>query len=727
MVRPRSPTGRRNNARFLWQLLFIVPPVVILSVTALYSLRQDRASIEQDSRRTAAVLAPDLARRWGARAEGQLAALVASACSRGDIDAQEPSADAVDGGPLCGLVVDGRIRVPLDYVSAPSPPDWLRDLTPADARAWRLIANAPADVDLAVLRRAAKSLAGAPAAARFNAEWILARAELRRDSGATATSRLLDLADRSVGIASESGAPLSDLALLLALRSASAGGMPEALLQNLRRRIIEQPSLLTKAILDEATRVAAGNTAMAGINRRWAANERALDLLRRLRIDAERPTVIGLDTGDGGWLALVHPLVGPAEGNAGLRRSAYQVTLVSARQLERVFQAAATDRDDLPAYAAAMVRLGDRAWRVGRAMAAAEHPVELASASGQIALPLALPSDAISRFAGELFRIAPQAIPARPQTTGGVVRLSGMPGGHAFTVTIELADANALYASYSVRLWMAIGLVFTATLAAFGGLVGAWRAFDRQRRLGEMQSNFVASASHELRAPITSVSLMVESLERGTIEPGERQREYLSVIGQECRRLSSLVENLLDFSRIDRGRREYRFEPADLPALVAQTADAMRPYATRQHVNLVCQTPAATALSPLSVDRGALQQALVNLADNAIKHSPAGSEVLVGLDVVTDGAVGSAREPGRIRLFVTDRGPGIPVDEQERIFEPFYRCGSELRRETQGVGLGLSIVKHVAEAHGGRVVVANNSGSGCTFAIELPIPTEPAS
>jgi signal transduction histidine kinase len=221
---------------------------------------------------------------------------------------------------------------------------------------------------------------------------------------------------------------------------------------------------------------------------------------------------------------------------------------------------------------------------------------------------------------------------------------------------------------------------------------------------------------------------MVESLERGTIEPGERRREYLRVIGQECRRLSSLVENLLDFSRIDRGRREYLFEPADLPALIVQTADAMRPYATRQRVNLVCQTsPAAANLTSVSVDRGALQQALVNLADNAIKHAPAGSDVLVGLDVIDDRASESVPGPWRIRLFVTDHGPGIPAGEQERIFEPFYRRGSELRRETQGVGLGLSIVKHVAEAHGGRVSVANSSGSGCTFAIELPMPTEPAS
>jgi len=728
MIRPRSATGRRHDARFVWQILLIAPPVVILSVTALYSLRQDRASIEQDSRRTAAVLAPDLARRWGTRAESQLATLVASACSGGDLEAQTPPDDAGDGGPLCGLVVNGRIRVPLDYPSAPSPPDWLRELTPGDARTWRLLADAPADVDLAARRRAATSLAGAPAAARFNAEWILTRAEVRRETAPKATSRLLDLANQSAGVASESGTPLSDLALLLALRSVSVGGMPEALLQNLRRRIIEQPSLLTKLILEDATRVAAGNTVMTGINRRWAANELALGLLRRLRIDAGRPMAVWLDTEGGAWLALVQPLVAPDEGGVVLRRSAYQVTLVSARQVEGVFQTAASERNGLPAYAAATVRLGDRTWRVGRAMPATEHPVELASASGQIALPLVVPADAVSTIAGELFRIAPQAIPARPQATGGAVRLSGVPGGHAFAVTIELADVNALYASYRVRLWMAIGLVLTATLAAFAGLVGAWRAFDRQRRLGEMQSNFVASVSHELRAPITSVGLMVESLERGTIEPGERRREYLRVIGQECRRLSSLVESLLDFSRIDRGRREYLFEPADLPALIVQTADAMRPYATRQRVNLVCQTsPAAAGLTSVSVDRGALHQALVNLADNAIKHAPAGSDVLVGLDVIGDRASESGPGPGRIRLFVTDHGPGIPAGEQERIFEPFYRRGSELRRETQGVGLGLSIVKHVAEAHGGRVIVNSSPGSGCTFAIELPMSTEPAS
>jgi len=629
--------------------------------------------------------------------------------------------------PLCGLVVDGRIRVPLDYPPLPSPPDWLRDLTPAQARAWRLVADAPAQTDLAVLRGAVASLAGASSAVRANAEWSLVRAEVNRGATSNATQRLVDLANRSAGIASESGTPLSDLALLLALRHLPAAGLSDALLHDLRRRVVEAPSLLTPAILEEAARVAAGNTAVAGISARWTADQRARDLLRGLRLDADRPAEAWLGSERDAWLALVHPLVAADAEDAIAPRTAYQVTLVPARLMERVFQAAASGRDDIPKYAAATIRLGDRAWRVGQAPPVTDRPAELASASGQIDLPLAVPSDAVLTFAGELLRIAPQAIPVRQQTPGGAVRLSGVPGGHAFTITLELTDAGALYASYRLRLWMAVGLILTATLAAFGGLAGAWRAFERQRRLGEMKSNFVASVSHELRAPIAAVRLMAESLERGTIEPGERRQEYLRVIGQECRRLSSLVENVLDFSRIDRGRRQYSFEPADLQALVAQTVEVMRPYAAQRQVTLAPAAPSAGAgLVHPRVDREALQQALVNLVDNAIKHSPAGAEVLVGLEVEPEEGGEDARIPTLARLFVDDHGPGIPADEQERIFEPFYRRGFELRRETQGIGIGLGIVKHIAEAHGGRVVVRSSPGAGSRFAIELPVSVEPA-
>ena len=721
MSRPRSTARRPRSASLVWPILLTVPPVILLSVAALYSLRQDRATIDREARERAAVLSADLARRWGARAGTELAALVDSSCSGAvpespgtpTLAGAEPAsarsrASGAGAAPLCGLVIDGRIRVPLDYPSVPSPPEWLRELTPEQARLWRVAASS--QTDLATVRRAAATLRGGPPAARVNAEWAVVRTEANRDSSSDATARLTDLARRSAGILSESGAPLPDLALLLALRRLPAGGLPDSLLRDLRQRLVESPSLLTGALVDEAVRVAPGNKEVAGLDARWAANERALALMRRLSIEAERPVETWLDAGQGAWVALVRPLVGNDVVSGAAPRTAFHVTLVPASVIERVFQAAASAGDDVPRYERASLRLGGRTWAARGASSKVARPIELASASGQIDVPLALPADAVSTFAGELTRVASQAIAARQQTPG-VVRLNGVPGGHPFTVALELTDPDLLYASYRVRVRIAIGLIVIATLAAFAGLAVAWRAFERQRRLGELKSNFVASVSHELRAPIAAVRLMTENLERGTVPPGERHQDYLRMIGQECRRLSSLVENVLDFSRIDRGRRQYTFEATDLPALLTQTIEVMRPYAGQREVRLVCASlPAAAALKQARVDHHALQQALVNLMDNAIKHSPAGADVVVGLEL----------EPNILRLFVDDRGPGIPADEQERIFEPFYRRGSELRRETQGIGIGLSIVKHVAEAHGGRVVVRSSPGAGSRFAIELP-------
>jgi signal transduction histidine kinase len=227
-----------------------------------------------------------------------------------------------------------------------------------------------------------------------------------------------------------------------------------------------------------------------------------------------------------------------------------------------------------------------------------------------------------------------------------------------------------------------------------------------------MKSNFVSSVSHELRAPIAAVRLMAESLEQGRISGEAKQREYFRLIVQECRRLSTLVENVLDFFRIDQGRKRYVFEPVDLIALVRHTVALMQPCAAEGKVALILEEPPAQAagLEP-SWDHQAVEQSLVNLLDNAIKHSPPGAEVKVRMETAA----------GLVRLWVEDRGPGIPAEAQTRIFDLFYRHGSELRRETKGAGIGLNIVKHVAEAHGGRVVVESAVGEGSRFALELPV------
>jgi signal transduction histidine kinase len=296
--------------------------------------------------------------------------------------------------------------------------------------------------------------------------------------------------------------------------------------------------------------------------------------------------------------------------------------------------------------------------------------------------------------------------------------------------------------------------------AAFGALVGvfaSWHAFQRQLRLNELKSNFVSSVSHELRAPIASVRLMAESLERGKVSEAPKQHEYFRFIVQECRRLSSLIENVLDFSRIEQGRKQYDFEQTDLVALTQQTVKLMDTYAAERGVKLQLQLASGqpqAAQQPstidyqLPADGKALQQALVNLIDNAVKHSPKGETVTVGLEVQSpkpkaqspklevqspqpeDPPQATSDTPhvscfthhaSRLLLWVEDHGPGIPASEHEKIFERFYRPGSELRRQTQGVGIGLSIVKHIVEAHGGRVLVRSAVGQGSRFTIELPL------
>ena len=304
-------------------------------------------------------------------------------------------------------------------------------------------------------------------------------------------------------------------------------------------------------------------------------------------------------------------------------------------------------------------------------------------------------------------------------------------------VNVYLTSPDKLYQRQRARVFWFGALVTVSAAAALIGLLAAWRAFRQQRRLSELKSNFVSSVSHELRAPIASVRLMAENLEGGKIPDPQKQKEYFGFIVQECRRLSALIENVLDFSRIEQGRKQYEFEPTDVLALVQTTVQLMEPNAAEKGVRLELETSYIehrTSNIELKMDGRAIQQALVNLIDNAIKHSAKGETVTVELKVHSPlSAIRNESIPvedeGRegivkfLNLSVSDHGPGIPPEEQEKIFERFYRRGSELRRETQGVGIGLSIVKHIIAAHGGRVLVESEAGKGSRFVIELPIRT----
>lgn len=280
---------------------------------------------------------------------------------------------------------------------------------------------------------------------------------------------------------------------------------------------------------------------------------------------------------------------------------------------------------------------------------------------------------------------------------------------------ISLANAKAFYAHQRVRMLWFGGVILVSLGAVVAGLLAAWRAFGQQRQLSDLKTNFVSSVSHELRTPIASVRMMAEELNDMAAPDLLKCRQYHGFMAQECRRLTALIENVLDFARMEQGRKTYDFEPTDLSKLVAAVSKTWTHYATGKSVRF------STFLPPIPIeieaDGQALQQVLSNLLDNAVKYSHRGAVVELGLEP----GVGEAGEQPGARIWVKDQGPGIPPEEQTRIFDRFYRCGSELRRETQGAGLGLAIARGIVEAHHGQIKVISTPVSGSRFIVELPL------
>ena len=256
-----------------------------------------------------------------------------------------------------------------------------------------------------------------------------------------------------------------------------------------------------------------------------------------------------------------------------------------------------------------------------------------------------------------------------------------------------------------------LGLLAFAIFLSGGGLWLIQRVVKREQRLNAMKSDFVASVSHELRAPVASIRLMADALEAGKIAP-TTIREFHQLISRESTRLSALIENVLDFSRLERGRRHWHFAECDPATIVMDCIHMMEPIAAEKQIMLAI-TPGPPADLTAMADAGAIHQALVNLIDNAIKFSPAASAVTIQL------SVDETRRHWQVAI--TDEGPGIAAAEHQRIFERFHRLGSELRRETQGTGIGLSVVKAIAEAHHGSIALRSQTGHGSTFVLTIPL------
>jgi len=231
---------------------------------------------------------------------------------------------------------------------------------------------------------------------------------------------------------------------------------------------------------------------------------------------------------------------------------------------------------------------------------------------------------------------------------------------------------------------------------------------SKEMALARLKSDFVSNVSHELRTPLSLIRLYAETLELGRLTSPEKHQEYYCIIRKESERLTALINNILDFSRIEAGRKEYDFRETDMRELVRNTLESYR-YQIEQHGFTLEEK--IGDVPPLRLDREAMARSLVNLVNNALKYSQ--DRKYIGVNLY--------RENGSVKLEVIDHGIGIPPHEQSKIFEKFYRVGDTLVHNTKGSGLGLSLVQHIAKAHGGDVVVDSAPGAGSKFTISLPV------
>jgi len=259
-------------------------------------------------------------------------------------------------------------------------------------------------------------------------------------------------------------------------------------------------------------------------------------------------------------------------------------------------------------------------------------------------------------------------------------------------------------------------LIAAANVIMIAAVISALRNIAHELALSDMRSNFVARVSHELRTPLGLIRLYAETLELNRAKNEEKRQEYLRALTKECERLAQMINNILNFSRIEANKQQYTLTERPIGNLVLETAETMRYHFERHGLNL--HVSADPALPPVRCDGEALRQALFNLLSNAMKYSGEGKNVWVN----------AYSHNGEVIIEVKDQGIGVSSDQRAKIFEEYHRVDDPLVRETGGTGLGLAVVKHIVESHRGRIVVDSTPGQGSTFAIHLPVakPSSPA-
>jgi two-component system phosphate regulon sensor histidine kinase PhoR len=250
-------------------------------------------------------------------------------------------------------------------------------------------------------------------------------------------------------------------------------------------------------------------------------------------------------------------------------------------------------------------------------------------------------------------------------------------------------------------------LVGLSGLIVMAGMVMVLVAANRERKLSELKSDFVANVSHELKTPLSLVRMFAELLQSGRVDSDEKRKQYLQIILSESERLSALIENVLDFAKVERGKAGYDFTEAPLGEVVARAVDVCRVRAEREEVELELHVEPGLPL--VRVDERAIEIAVINLVDNALKYAKDGNRVRIGI----------RKRDRHLEVSVTDEGAGIPAEDRRRIFDRFVRGRGT--KQIRGSGIGLALVKYIAVAHGGDAWVdpAEPHGSRFAFTVRL--------
>ena len=729
LAQPGSQTVKPTPAP-TWTAVLVLMPVLALALVGLVSVIRDRATVEEEAQKDAVRWARNLAAQlkfswplWLETLESQFGKL--------------PSADRYVWGSTDPIVVASRrspnrpsledfqvlpsgehtlpvlVRAtprgllhPPGYPTVPQPPSWVSKLSPrVQAALERLqdlqpLSMQEVETELRTVMAGSRDLS-----VGHWARFLALRRAPQGDLNVPSQLLGLGLSALSNRVESVTGLPLGALSLEEYGRRTGVSAVRGLEFELLRGLTLVQPSLMTQSLLDSNSPSSARPSDLSDLERRgdmefvWRRDELSRELFRSWNTchdDSGESLRKGwMDCGKLSWWGFKEEIKGDGQ---------FQVTFYSADALGWVAGMALKGHAwewDSRGHPRQMLPVG---W---------SYSVELDGRS--LTHPVLPESSKFPVLASEAGTFSDLPESERPK----------------FVLRIHLQDPEIVFAAQRRRQWLFGGLILAA--AAVAGLA-AWqmqRSIHRQQALNEEQSNFIASVSHELRIPLATLRLLAEGLASGRVAEPHQRRQYAGLLLQETRRLGRLVENVLDFGRIEQGRKEYQFEPTDLLRLVSATVRAFEPLAAERKVRIACTEPVdsqfagrSEAVVELLADGVALQQALSNLLDNALKHAPEGSVVTVAVEAVGspsgDLASVSTRLPSVVRISVRDAGPGIPPEDRQRIFERFFRRGSELRRETQGVGLGLAIVRHIVTAHRGRVWVDDTPGPGACFVIELP-------